>query len=483
MNRKAFVNKYIMRYIFILCAILLSTSIREGMESGKMLVPVVCGVLMITFGIASYMVYRKVPESILVIYVLVGMIALPYTIIMINTNFPLLFIFSLLADICIVLLYESSINIITTISITLTNTFVFVMRIKTGKENVVDGSSPIMITILFCACWLIILRILIRFAKEDEMTIAAQRKEQEDEIASLEESSLFMGGAIHNIGQLSKEAVANMKEASDSIEIISSSTYDTAESIQAQNQLTEQMQGIVLDLKDMVNKVQGKVKQSVNVSNEGISVMKNLSNQTDTIVSDSNKIVDMTQNLSTEVENIKIITEAITQITESTNLLALNASIEAARAGDSGRGFAIVAGEIRQLADNTQDATLQIEEVLDKFVDCIQDVISMVKNIAVNIGSEAKLMENANQLFSKIGDELNESENMTVELSSKSDYLITSNEQIVEQINTLSGLSEEVSAQARSTVGIQENNREKFNQIASEISNLEEAVNKLCKFE
>lgn len=482
MNQKAYVNKYIIRYVFILCVLLLSLSVWEAMETGNKFIPVLNALFMLIFGTSSCIIYCKKPESMLVIYILVAMVAFPYTLIMIFTHYPILFICSFLANICIVLHYEYWMSIITNLAIIVVNIIIFALRMKNGLDSLRSGGLSIFLTIGFCVCWLIILRLLIRFAKEDEKTISIQKQEQEQEIASLEESSMFMGGAIRNIGQLSKEAVANMKETSDSIEIISSSTYDTAESIQMQNHLTEQMQSIVFDLKEMVNNVQIKMEQSVSVSQKGRSVMENLSNQTDTIVSDSEKIVDMTLNLSSEVENIKGITETITQITESTNLLALNASIEAARAGDAGKGFAVVAGEIRQLADNTQDATLQIEQVLDKFVYCIQDVVSMVKNIAANIGNEAKFMDDANQLFSNIGEELSASHNMTVELSIKSDHLIKSNEQIVEQINTLSGLSQEVSAQTRSTAAIQEKNYEAFNRITSEISELEEAVNRLCKF-
>lgn len=483
MNRKAYVNKYVIRYVFILCALLLAISFWEAYRTGNNFIPIISGLFMLIAGSATCLLYKKLPESIMVVYILVVMVAVPYTLIMIYTQYSILFVFSFLTNICIVLYYEYRLGILSNVAIVVANTTIFILRMKSGLDSHRSGGLCIFLTLTFCGCWVIILRLLIRFAKEDEKTISIQKKEQEDEIASLEESSLFMGEAIRNIGQLSKEAVANMKETSDSIEIISSSTYETAESIQVQNELTERMHGIVLDLKDMVNNVQIKVKQSVNVSHEGLGVMENLSNQTDTIVSDSGKIVDMTQDLSSEAENIKVITETITQITADTNLLALNASIEAARAGEAGRGFAVVAEEIRKLADNTQDATLQIEQVLEKFVYCIQDVISMVKNISANIEDEAKLMEDANKLFSNIGEELNESHNMTIELSSKSDHLISSNEQIVEQINTLSGLSEEVSAQTRSTVGIQEKNNETFNRIASEIVELEEAVNKLCKFE
>ena len=70
---------------------------------------------------------------------------------------------------------------------------------------------------------------------------------------------------------------------------------------------------------------------------------------------------------SKAVKNIDVLTESILQITEQTNLLSLNASIEAARAGAAGKGFAVVADEIRKLAENSRHAANKIQNVTDVY--------------------------------------------------------------------------------------------------------------------
>jgi len=140
------------------------------------------------------------------------------------------------------------------------------------------------------------------------------------------------------------------------------------------------------------------------------------------------------------------IIEIIDNITSQTSLLALNASIEAARVGEAGKGFAVVASEITNLADQTQDATVNIADLIENISSELDMVVKVINYLMDNSKLQGIAATETASSFETIASKTTDIQQQTEELSQLVGELASSNEAIVESIQTISAATEEVTA-------------------------------------
>lgn len=381
---------------------------------------------------------------------------LVYCLYMYFTPYKQMFVVGIIANVSILLLHDVVYTLFTAAAIVMANIGLFVLLTVQGKIPYQESIAYIWMILVYIIVWIRVIAMQSRFSKEDAEKIKAFEEKQQAQIDELKTVSQKMSDMILALNGRAEKLKKVMKNSKEAVQNIADATNDNAVSIQSQTALTSQIHTIIEDVRGSINEIRVKTTDSVDVAQKGQSAINDLNAKTDIIVADNEKIVKQMQDLVNEVGNIRGITDTITSISNSTNLLALNASIEAARVGAEGRGFAVVADEIRQLADNTKNSTQLIEDMLESFLANIENMQEIINATGQNIVDENRLMQQVNEYFAVIDNDLNDTQSLSVELEKKSDYLWDCNQNVVDQINNLSATSEEVSAQSQETTKTQD---------------------------
>ena len=232
----------------------------------------------------------------------------------------------------------------------------------------------------------------------------------------------------------------SLTQVSDRVAVNSQQQSQEAYSMAAQVEImTYTLDGLASQAED-VQRVSG---ESSEHSTRGSEVIHSAADEMNHITATVNESSRIIQDLGTQSDQITQIVNVIKEIADQTNLLALNAAIEAARAGEQGRGFAVVADEVRKLAERTSNSTQEITAMIEKIQSGTRMAIQSMEAGVVRVGQGAALAKQAGEAINLIKDGVRQVVSGVNDISASLKEQAHSNSENAHKVESIARISEE----------------------------------------
>lgn len=292
-------------------------------------------------------------------------------------------------------------------------------------------------------------------------------------VGKIRNSSDTMSSNSYELNDTSSQTLAANNEISKAVEDVAEGSTGMAASISKINENLLEMSNETKDINASVDEIKNQtvaVQDSSKIMNDKIKSMQDSSHKMDEGISAISKRIET---VNTTVDKVGNIVSVIEEISSETNLLSLNASIEAARAGDAGKGFAVVAQEIRVLSDNTNTELENIKQIISSLVEecryCVQASGTIVED-------NAKQKEEIKAVLDEFGS-LDEQIQKTAEKADEIEELVTAMIELNDDITKSSNSLTDVSAANAAATEEMNANIEELNAMMHGVSEMAEHMN------
>lgn len=425
--------------------------------------------------IGEFIYWKKDHETTMIKHFVGIGYALLYTFVMFTTDNVLMYTYVIPMVIIISAFNDVRYSILIDAGIFIENVILVIGGVTAGAFGFQGtGSALIQITtIVFTVVYsLLTTRALDRNNRTKMDKVVESERQVQGMLEASRETARGMQRGIDDMHGMMENLNASSAKAKDAMSEVTSGAADTADAVQKQLEQTEAIQKKVEDVDNAARIIGASMDETMDALVSGKKDVDVLVEKVEASVKNGADVAQKLETLDSYISEMNKIVELIGGITSQTSLLALNASIEAARAGDAGRGFAVVATEISKMATQTQQATVNITDMITSISGAITQVVSVIRDMLDGIEQEKESTVNAARSFNQIEKNTYVIRDNITGLSDNVEQLMTANREIADTIQTISAISEQVSAHANETLSAEENNADNISKMAETMQEL-----------
>ena len=308
-----------------------------------------------------------------------------------------------------------------------------------------------------------------------DLSIEDVKIRRKDEVGHLAASFNIMKNNLHGlvkqVSESSEQVAASSEELTAiaeqnnqastqiavSIELVAQGTEKQADAVNETSSAVEEISASTEEVAASSGEITRSMNETLTTTNAGRKALDRVIEQMSNISAGTDRVQHSITELSTNSTKIGNIIGVITGIADQTNLLALNAAIEAARAGEQGRGFAVVAEEVRKLAEQSREATKQIETLINQNHNDISTAVVAMEDGANNVKVGMEVVNVAGQSFGEISKLVENVSAQMEQISATIQQIASGNQQIVTSVRQVDVISKDTAAQAQTvSAGVEE---------------------------